>query len=150
MDILIFTVCTCSGPPGISNGDFSPRQGTYNCGAFVDYSCNQGFSLQGSSRVTCNQNRQWGPAPTCQQGYTFEITIQITYKIKIRRGSLYVYIAIFIYLLQTCFIFLFSCISQIYVTFFSVHMQWSTEYYGWWLQSKTGYIQLWCFRGLLL
>ena len=68
MDILIFTVCTCSGPPGISNGDFSPRQGTYNCGAFVDYTCNQGFSLQGSSRVTCNQNRQWGPAPTCQRG----------------------------------------------------------------------------------
>ena len=72
MNILIFTVCTCSGPPSISNGDFSPRQGTYNCGAFVDYSCNQGFSLQGSSRVTCNQNRQWGPAPTCQRG-KFEI-----------------------------------------------------------------------------
>ena len=63
-----YTVCTCSGPPSILDGDFSPRQGTYNCGAFVDYTCNQGFSLQGSSRVTCNQNRQWGTAPTCQRG----------------------------------------------------------------------------------
>ena len=65
---MLYAVCTCSGPPSISDGTFNPRQGTYNCGAFVDYSCNNGFILRGSSRVTCNQNRQWGTAPFCERG----------------------------------------------------------------------------------
>ena len=69
--VLLSTVCTCGNPPTISNGGSNPNRGPLNCGSSVDYFCNQGYSLQGSSRVFCDQNGQWGSTPTCQQGDTF-------------------------------------------------------------------------------
>ena len=49
----------------------------------MDYFCNQGYSLQGSSRVFCDQNGQWGSTPTCQQGDTFGADNLSAHKFKI-------------------------------------------------------------------
>ena len=58
--------CVCSNPPRLFNGFFSP-EGSVRCNSFVTYQCNQGYTLQGASRLQCI-NRVWsGPAPFCQR-----------------------------------------------------------------------------------
>ncbi|XP_039605141.1 sushi, von Willebrand factor type A, EGF and pentraxin domain-containing protein 1-like [Polypterus senegalus] len=50
-------------PNGRKTAGFGPF---YRYGDFVSFACNSGYELQGSSRVSCQQNSQWEPSiPTC-------------------------------------------------------------------------------------
>jgi hypothetical protein len=58
---------TCSFPGAISKGEVSPAQSEYSTGVTVTYSCQTGYTLQGSRTRTCQSNGQWsGFLPICQ------------------------------------------------------------------------------------
>lgn len=58
-------VVNCGTPGAPSNGQGFSSSTTY--GSTVTYSCNPGFTLQGSSRSTCMANREWSePPPSCE------------------------------------------------------------------------------------
>ena len=59
--------CVCNTPPPIFNGVVSPQQGPYQCNSFVTYQCNQGYNIQGASRLQCVSRFWSGSAPLCQR-----------------------------------------------------------------------------------
>ncbi|XP_070824900.1 C4b-binding protein [Chaetodon trifascialis] len=57
---------TCNPPPMITNGTFSPNEETYSYGKVVQYSCQNGFTLNGTKSVSCSDDGTFQPAPpTC-------------------------------------------------------------------------------------
>lgn len=55
---------SCGPPEQIDNGSTVGKAFLY--GDEVQYSCNQGFELQGPSRRICHVDKKWSPlAPTC-------------------------------------------------------------------------------------
>ena len=63
-------ICLCGSPPSVTNANFNPTSGPYNCGTTVSYTCFSGYTLQGNRDLRCNSNtRQWDRnTPFCQRG----------------------------------------------------------------------------------
>ncbi|XP_071884742.1 complement receptor type 1 [Anas platyrhynchos] len=64
-------IIPCEPPPVIVNGQFGGAQTEYVFGLAVTYTCNEGFSLIGSSTIYCTADAEsngiWsGPAPECK------------------------------------------------------------------------------------
>ena len=58
--------CPCGTTPTITNGYTTSSPAPYDCNySYADYRCNDGYIMNGNSRVSCN--RQWGTLPTCQR-----------------------------------------------------------------------------------
>ncbi|XP_066289116.1 P-selectin-like [Branchiostoma lanceolatum] len=57
----------CSPPTAPENGALSPEGATsYDYQDEVEFSCNQGYELDGAASVTCQADREWSaPVPTC-------------------------------------------------------------------------------------
>ena len=52
--------------PPPDNGDISCTSASYNVGTTCDFQCEPGYSLQGSSSITCQPDGVWNmPPPTC-------------------------------------------------------------------------------------
>lgn len=69
--LLSHAVIPCEPPPVIANGQISSTQTEYVFGLAVTYTCDEGFSLIGSSMIYCTvdaeSNGIWsGPAPECK------------------------------------------------------------------------------------
>ncbi|XP_028437747.1 sushi, von Willebrand factor type A, EGF and pentraxin domain-containing protein 1-like [Perca flavescens] len=58
-------VVTCDPPPMVANGAFSPVKESYNYREVVQYKCHDGYTLNGSSSISCSEHGTFGPAPTC-------------------------------------------------------------------------------------
>uniref|UniRef100_A0A674P4K4 Sushi domain-containing protein n=2 Tax=Takifugu rubripes TaxID=31033 RepID=A0A674P4K4_TAKRU len=57
---------TCSPPPTITSGTFSPQKPLYQYQEMVEYSCDQGFTLSGSKSLSCSLDGTFnGSPPTC-------------------------------------------------------------------------------------
>ncbi|XP_017274698.1 C4b-binding protein alpha chain-like isoform X2 [Kryptolebias marmoratus] len=56
-------VMKCSTPGAIENGGFSPEKEFYNYLDVVRYSCNPGFTLNGSRESVCSENEKFLPEP---------------------------------------------------------------------------------------
>ncbi|XP_078111844.1 C4b-binding protein alpha chain-like isoform X4 [Sander vitreus] len=56
---------TCDPPPAVANGVFSPVKESYDYGEVVQYKCQKGYTLSGSSSISCSEHGTFGPAPTC-------------------------------------------------------------------------------------
>ncbi|KAL1421548.1 hypothetical protein MTO96_022987 [Rhipicephalus appendiculatus] len=55
-------------PPPIADGKVDPPQGIFREDATVQYTCNQGFTLNGDATRRCQNNATWsGNDPTCEQ-----------------------------------------------------------------------------------
>ena len=56
----------CGDPGTLTNGQRSLSSTTYN--SVVTYTCDVGYTLQGSNSRTCQSNGQWsGNLPQCQR-----------------------------------------------------------------------------------
>ncbi|KAI8488057.1 carbohydrate binding [Branchiostoma belcheri] len=65
------TQCPTLTPP--ENGALSP-EGANSYDDVVTFTCNQGYELEGASRVSCQADRTWnGSVPTCTQNHAFEV-----------------------------------------------------------------------------
>ena len=57
---------SCGNPGAVRNGSVSPIDGNYLFQSVVLFTCNSGFDLYGSSRVSCLANGNWSDRlPTC-------------------------------------------------------------------------------------
>ncbi|KAM4571893.1 membrane cofactor protein-like isoform 2-T2 [Fundulus diaphanus] len=56
-------VLRCPQPGGIANGGFSPQKEEYSYGDTVKYSCNNGYTRNGSNELTCGTNEKFEPSP---------------------------------------------------------------------------------------
>ncbi|MED6265590.1 hypothetical protein CHARACLAT_026998, partial [Characodon lateralis] len=57
-------VSTCTQPDSIENGSFSPMQEEpYSYRDVVEYSCNKGYTLNGSKQLICQENEEFTPSP---------------------------------------------------------------------------------------
>ncbi|MEQ2220505.1 hypothetical protein ILYODFUR_006183 [Ilyodon furcidens] len=57
-------VSTCAQPGSIEHGSFSPMQEEpYSYRAVVEYSCNKGYTLNGSKQLICEENEEFTPSP---------------------------------------------------------------------------------------
>lgn len=54
----------CEQPPSVENGMAQPHSEIYYSGDKVTYRCGRGYSLRGSSTITCNRGR-WTLPPEC-------------------------------------------------------------------------------------
>uniref|UniRef100_A0A131YGX9 Membrane cofactor protein-like isoform X5 n=1 Tax=Rhipicephalus appendiculatus TaxID=34631 RepID=A0A131YGX9_RHIAP len=58
----------CPQPTPIADGKVDPPQGIFREDATVQYTCNQGFTLNGDATRRCQNNATWsGNDPTCEQ-----------------------------------------------------------------------------------
>ena len=56
----------CGNPGDLNNGHSEPLDRSYACGALITYHCNDGYSLQGNSKLICLRSGAWdSPIPTC-------------------------------------------------------------------------------------
>ena len=53
-------VVDCDSPPTLTNGQVDSSSGT-TFGSIVDYICNPGYTLTGSSSLTCGSDGNWSP-----------------------------------------------------------------------------------------
>ena len=61
-----FSAVDCGDPGTPTNGQRSLSSTTYN--SVVTYTCDVGYTLQGSNSRTCQSNGQWsGNVPQCQR-----------------------------------------------------------------------------------
>ena len=60
-----FSVSTCA-QPSISDGSVSPSEATVNYEATYQVTCNVGFTISGSSAMTCDVGGDFDQTPTCQ------------------------------------------------------------------------------------
>ena len=59
-------VVDCSSPPTLTTGQVDTSSGT-TFGSTVTYTCNTGYTLTGSSSLTCGSDGNWSPvSPTCE------------------------------------------------------------------------------------
>ena len=66
LSLCLIVGVTCRDPDNVPNGQ---RQGNapFNCNAVVTYSCFPGFTLSGTSTLTCRDNGVWSaPVPECR------------------------------------------------------------------------------------
>lgn len=57
----------CSPPPFVPNLLMNPPGSLYFCDTTVQFSCNYGYRLEGTSTITCQNNGTWSNAfPTCK------------------------------------------------------------------------------------
>ena len=76
----------CGDPGALSNGQRSLSSTTYN--SVVTYTCDVGYTLQGSNSRTCQSNGQWsGNVPQCRCEFRSKSWIVVTLHI---RGGLLV------------------------------------------------------------
>ena len=70
----LFPVVNCGNPGTPSNGRRTGSSTTYN--SVVTYTCNTGYTLQGSNRRTCQSNGQWsGSLPRCNRKFCFVLIV---------------------------------------------------------------------------
>lgn len=56
----------CGFPAEISNGSYKLINGTVNYLSQVQYSCVEGFKMNGRDRLICDLDERWdGPPPKC-------------------------------------------------------------------------------------
>ena len=61
---------TCA-KPAINDGSVSPSNETIDYEAAYEVSCNTGFTISGSSTMTCGADGTFDETPTCQgKGYS--------------------------------------------------------------------------------
>ena len=60
----MFPVVTCAKPT-ISDGSVSPTDTTVNYEATYEVTCNTGFTISGSSTMTCGVDGNFDQNPTC-------------------------------------------------------------------------------------
>lgn len=58
-----FAVVTCDPPPAIVDGTQDPVKDVYDYKDVVQYSCNRGLALIGSSTISCSADEQFNPSP---------------------------------------------------------------------------------------
>ena len=72
----LLSYCNCSDPGTPTNGQRSLSSTAYN--SVVTYTCNVGYTLQGSNNRTCQSDGQWnGSMPQCTKSMflqTFAVT----------------------------------------------------------------------------
>lgn len=56
-------VVTCDLPPVVEQGTFSPKKETYKFKDVVQYSCQNGYTLDGSKSLSCSEDGTFVPAP---------------------------------------------------------------------------------------
>ena len=62
--VLSFPAVDCGDPGNLTNGQRSLSSTTYN--SVVTYTCDVGYTLQGSNNKTCQSSGQWsGSVPQC-------------------------------------------------------------------------------------
>ncbi|XP_068184440.1 membrane cofactor protein-like isoform X2 [Antennarius striatus] len=54
---------TCLPPPAVPNGEFSPNKDSYRYQEDIQYSCQKGFTLIGSNRLSCSDDGTFKLAP---------------------------------------------------------------------------------------
>ena len=57
---------TCGSPPSVQNAavlNFSDK--TFSAFDTVDYSCNEGFQMEGNTKISCLISGQWSTSPKC-------------------------------------------------------------------------------------
>ena len=57
---------TCGSPPSVQNAavlNFSDK--TFSALDTVDYSCNEGFQMEGNTKISCLISGQWSTSPKC-------------------------------------------------------------------------------------
>ena len=70
----ICPVVNCGNPGAPSNGQHTGSSTTYN--SVVTYTCNTGYTRQGSNRRTCQSNGQWsGSVPRCNRKFCFALVV---------------------------------------------------------------------------
>ena len=70
----LFPVVNCGDPGTPSNGRRTGSSTTYN--SVVTYTCNTGYTRQGSSSRTCQSNGQWsGSLPRCNRKFCFVLIV---------------------------------------------------------------------------
>ena len=70
----IITGVTCGFPGKPTNGVVSSGSSSHVYGTRVTYSCNTGWTLQGSRDNVCQNNGQWrSSVPTCKRTYTLHL-----------------------------------------------------------------------------
>ena len=75
MFLLPFAAINCGDPGTPTNGQRSLSSTTYN--SVVNYTCDEGYTLQGSNSRTCQSDGQWsGSVPQCKGMFlqTFAVT----------------------------------------------------------------------------
>ena len=63
--IFNFSVNTCD-KPSISDGSVSPSDDTVNYEATYEVTCDTGYTISGSSTMTCEADGSLDQTPTCQ------------------------------------------------------------------------------------
>ena len=66
------TVNTCS-KPSISHGSVSPSDATVDYEATYEVTCDVGFTISGSTTMTCGADGNFDQDPTCQGKLSVEI-----------------------------------------------------------------------------
>ena len=62
----LYVGISCGQPDSPSNGQVNTSAGT-SSGDVARYSCNTGYTLNGTAERTCQANREWsGSVPTCE------------------------------------------------------------------------------------
>ena len=70
----LFPAVDCGNPGTPSNGRRTGSSTTYN--SVVTYTCNTGYTRQGSNRRTCQSNGQWsGSLPRCNRKFRFLLIV---------------------------------------------------------------------------
>ena len=64
----LYKPVTCKSPPTVKNATMFNVSMTYNNYSVldeVDYSCNEGFEINGNTKISCMYTGEWSPAPEC-------------------------------------------------------------------------------------
>ncbi|KAF5895070.1 complement component receptor 1-like protein, partial [Clarias magur] len=69
-------VVTCSKPPDVRHGEFTPRNEVYEYGETVTYSCREGFRLYGVSTISCTEHGMFEKPPQCLEAICDELQIK--------------------------------------------------------------------------
>ena len=54
-----FAELQCLEPSGIPNADFAPKQVAYEVGASVEYTCADGYDIEGDNSIICQSSQKW-------------------------------------------------------------------------------------------
>ena len=84
----------CGDPGTPSNGQHTLSSTTLN--SVVTYTCDVGYTLQGSNRRTCQSNRQWSESlPRCNRKFCFVLKVLYSFYILslfLNLWNIYIYI----------------------------------------------------------
>ena len=94
-----FPAVNCGDPGTPSNGRRTGSSTTYN--SVVTYTCNTGYTRQGSNRRTCQSNGQWsGSLPQCNRKFCVVLIVFLYwfYILSLFLNHKYIYNFIYIYI----------------------------------------------------